>query len=31
VDNGDGGKAKLKFMVYEEKKKLDPEQWLTKK
>ena len=31
VDNGDGGKAELKFMVYEEKKKLDPEQWLTKK
>ena len=26
VDNGDGGKAELKFMVYEEKKKLDPEQ-----
>lgn len=31
VDNGNGGKAELKFMVYEEKKKLDPEQWLTKK
>ena len=31
VDNGDGGNAELKFMVYEEKKKLDPEQWLTKK
>ncbi len=31
LDNGDGGKAVLKFMVYEEKKKLDPEQWLTKK
>ncbi len=31
VDNGEGGKAELKFMVYEEKKKLDPEQWLTKK
>lgn len=31
VDNGNGGKAVLKFMVYEEKKKLDPEQWLTKK
>jgi len=31
VDNGSGGKAVLKFMVYEEKKKLDPEQWLTKK
>lgn len=31
IDNGNGGKAVLKFMVYEEKKKLDPEQWLTKK
>jgi len=31
LDNGDGGKSVLKFMVYEEKKKLDPEQWLTKK
>lgn len=31
VDNGNGGKAELKFMVYEEKKKLDPELWLTKK
>ena len=31
LDNGDGGKAVLKFMVYEEKKKLDPELWLTKK
>lgn len=31
IDNGDGGKSVLKFMVYEEKKKLDPEQWLTKK
>jgi len=31
IDNGDGGKAELKFMVYEEKKKLDPEQWLIKK
>lgn len=31
VDNGDGSKAELKFMVYEEKKKLDPEQWLVKK
>ena len=31
VDNGNGGKAVLKFMVYEEKKKLDPELWLTKK
>ncbi len=31
VDNGEGGKSVLKFMVYEEKKKLDPEQWLTKK
>ncbi|MHC1730971.1 MAG: murein hydrolase activator EnvC [Bacteroidales bacterium] len=31
LDNGDGGKSVLKFMVYEEKKKLDPELWLTKK
>jgi len=31
LDNGDGGKSVLKFMVYEEKKKLDPEQWLIKK
>ena len=31
LDNGDGEKSVLKFMVYEEKKKLDPEQWLTKK
>ena len=31
LDNGDGGKSVLKFMVYEEKKKLDPEQWLLKK
>lgn len=31
LDNGEGGKAVIKFMVYEEKKKLDPEQWLTKK
>ncbi len=31
LDNGDGRKSVLKFMVYEEKKKLDPEQWLTKK
>lgn len=31
IDNGDGAKSVLKFMVYEEKKKLDPEQWLTKK
>lgn len=31
VDIGDGSKAQLKFMVYEEKKKLDPELWLTKK
>jgi len=30
-DNSDGGKAVIKFMVYEEKKKLDPEQWLLKK
>ncbi len=31
VDNTEGGKAVIKFMVYEEKKKLDPEQWLIKK
>lgn len=31
LDNGEGGKSVLKFMVYEEKKKLDPEQWLVKK
>lgn len=31
LDNGEGGKAVLKFMVYEEKKKLDPELWLLKK
>jgi septal ring factor EnvC (AmiA/AmiB activator) len=30
-DNSDGDKAVIKFMVYEEKKKLDPEQWLLKK
>jgi len=31
IDNMEGGKGVLKFMVYEEKKKLDPEQWLVKK
>ena len=31
LDNGDGGKAVLKFMVYEEKKKLDPEKKKKKK
>jgi septal ring factor EnvC (AmiA/AmiB activator) len=31
MDNGAGGKSVLKFMIYEEKKKLDPEQWLLKK
>ena len=31
IDNTEGGKAVIKFMVYEEKKKLDPEQWLIKK
>ncbi len=31
LDIGDGGKAVIKFMVYEEKKKLNPEQWLIKK
>lgn len=29
--NGEGGKAVLKFMIYEEKTKLDPESWLVKK
>lgn len=31
VDTKEGNKAVIKFMVYEEKKKLDPEQWLLKK
>ena len=31
VDTQGGNKAVIKFMVYEEKKKLDPEQWLLKK
>ena len=31
VDAQDGNKAVIKFMIYEEKKKLDPEQWLLKK
>ena len=30
-DNSDGDKAVLKFMIYEEKTKLDPELWLMKK
>lgn len=30
-DNSNGGKSVLKFMIYEEKKKLDPERWLLKK
>jgi hypothetical protein len=30
-DNANGGKSVLKFMIYEEKKKLDPEMWLLKK
>ncbi len=30
-DNNDGDKAVLKFMIYEEKTKLDPELWLMKK
>ena len=30
-DSGNGGKSVLKFMIYEEKKKLDPERWLLKK
>lgn len=31
VDEEDGSKAILKFMIYEEKTKLDPESWLVKK
>lgn len=31
LENGTGGEAVLKFMIYEEKKKLDPEMWLLKK
>jgi len=31
VDTQNGSKAVIKFMVYEEKKKLDPELWLLKK
>ncbi len=31
LDNDNGGKSVLKFMIYEEKKKLDPELWLLKK
>lgn len=31
LDTGTGNKAVLKFMIYEEKKKLDPELWLVKK
>lgn len=31
LDNTAGNKAVLKFMIYEEKKKLDPELWLLKK
>lgn len=30
-DSANGGKSVLKFMIYEEKKKLDPEVWLLKK
>ena len=30
-DNANGGKSVLKFMIYEEKKKLNPEAWLLKK
>ena len=30
-DSSNGGKSVLKFMIYEEKKKLDPEVWLLKK
>jgi len=31
LDSGAGEKAVLKFMIYEEKKKLDPEIWIVKK
>jgi murein hydrolase activator len=31
LDSPDGDKSILKFMVYEEKNRLDPEQWLSKK
>jgi len=31
LDSGNGDKSVLKFMIYEEKKKLDPELWLLKK
>ncbi len=31
LDSMNGNKAVLKFMIYEEKKKLDPELWLLKK
>ncbi len=31
LDNANGNKTVLKFMLYEEKKKLDPELWLIKK
>ncbi|TFH47367.1 MAG: peptidase M24, partial [Bacteroidia bacterium] len=31
TDANDGNKAVLKFMVYEEKSKLNPEIWLVKK
>jgi murein hydrolase activator len=31
LDGGNGDKSVLKFMIYEEKKKLDPELWLLKK
>ncbi|MDZ7633065.1 MAG: M23 family metallopeptidase [Bacteroidales bacterium] len=30
-DSANGGKSVLKFMIYEEKKKLNPEVWLLKK
>ncbi len=31
LNQGEGGKALLTFMVYDERKKLDPELWLVKK
>jgi murein hydrolase activator len=31
LDSEDGNKAVLKFMIYEEKNKLDPETWIVKK
>ena len=30
-ETGNGNKAILKFMIFEEKEKLDPESWISKK